>query len=92
MEELIENRSMSQMLRETDHWMKRLALYGPAIALIFGFFTGFGSGILTASVMYRDHEQRVTIMEKWHVAQEQWDYDAAQKITALETLARHHLR
>lgn len=46
-------------LREIDAWLRRAAVIGPIVA----FVVGWGSGVLTAAVMYRDHEKRIQFLE-----------------------------
>jgi hypothetical protein len=52
-------------LREMDDWLRRAAIVGPVVA----FVLGWGTGILTAAVLYRDHEKRISALEEFQKEQ-----------------------
>jgi hypothetical protein len=52
-------------IREVDAWLRRMAVIGPMVA----FVLGWGSGVLTAAVMYRDHEKRIQLLENFEKEQ-----------------------
>ena len=50
-------------MRAMDAWLRRMAILGP----ISAFILGWGSGFMTAALLYRDHEKRLNKMEAWCV-------------------------
>lgn len=56
-----DERSHSPM-RETDEWLRRVAIMGPIIAFVFGW----GTGVISAALLFRDHEHRIVKLEQWH--------------------------
>ena len=46
-------------LRETDRWLRKVAVYVP----ILSFIVGWGCGVITAAVIYKDHERRLCLLE-----------------------------
>jgi len=52
-------------LREIDAWIRRVAVLGPIIAFVFGW----GAGVLSAAVLYRDHEKRIQGLERCQIEQ-----------------------
>lgn len=51
-------------MRETDEWLRRVAVMGPILAFIFGW----GTGVISAALLFRDHEKRITSIENWRGA------------------------
>jgi len=48
-----------EVLRETDRWLRRVAVYIPILA----FVMGWGSGVITTFLIFKDHERRISILE-----------------------------
>jgi hypothetical protein len=45
--------------REMDSWLRRIAILGPIVT----FVLGWGSGVITAAMLFKDHEKRINILE-----------------------------
>jgi hypothetical protein len=71
-------------LREIDCWLRRMAIIGPIVA----FILGWGTGILTAAVLYRDHEKRIQALEDFRKDQITIHTAIAETIAAI----KEHLR
>ena len=74
-----------RLMRESDKWLQRLALWGTILGFVVGHMTGWAGGVISTALLFRDHEKRIVILEKWHVASDQWDYDIALDVEHLQT-------
>ena len=46
-------------LRESDRWLRRALVYVP----ILTFFVGWGTGVISTFLLFRDHEKRLSYLE-----------------------------
>jgi hypothetical protein len=46
-------------LRETDKWLRRVAIYVP----IMTFVVGWGTGVISTFILFKDHERRISVLE-----------------------------
>ena len=60
------SRVAAEFMRETDRWLRRMLLIVP----IMSFIVGWGCGVMTTFLMYKDHEKRITTLEN-NLAQSQ---------------------
>lgn len=71
---------MSDHFREVDAWIRRMAILGP----IFAFIFGWGAGVLTAAVLYRDHEKRIQSLENFHEEQSRINMQRIEAISQIK--------
>ena len=66
-------------LRDTDRWLRRVAVYAP----ILSFIIGWGSGVYTTLLMLKDHERRIGNLESWHRSHDIDDKEDHEKTAAI---------
>jgi hypothetical protein len=70
--------------RESDLWFRRMAIVGPIVT----FIIGWGSGVLTAALMYRDHEKRIVSLERFRDDQ----FGTHSTITSILSAIQEHIK
>lgn len=53
-------------MRETDRWLRKVAIYAP----IMTFLIGFGSGVITTGLVYREIAHQVTELKNLRIEQD----------------------
>jgi hypothetical protein len=69
-------------LRETDRWLRRVTIYVPIIT----FILGWGSGVITTYIVFKDHERRIAILEKGQIDQNvliQHNYEMLSRVVGM---------